>query len=86
MLIEQNIDFELRGPVLLGRTKWFKTWYVHDKIKIYANLQVNFNLQVKILQRTTHLVSLKIFQEAMYFTKSNPNCKILTKVLDLTCK
>ena len=50
MLIEQIIDFELRGPVLLGRTKCFKTWYaVHEKIKIYANLQVNYNLEVKIL-------------------------------------
>ena len=86
MLIEQIIDFELRGPMLLGRTKCFKTWYVHDKIKIYANLQVNYNLQVKILQGTTHLVSLKIFQEAMYFTKSNPKCMILKRVLDLTCK
>ena len=49
MLIEQIIDFELMGPVLLGRTKCFKTWYVHKKIKIYANLQVNYNLKVKIL-------------------------------------
>ena len=49
MLIEQTIDFELRGPVLLGRTNCFKTWYVYEKIKIYANLQVNYNLQVKIL-------------------------------------
>ena len=86
MSIEQNIDFELRGPVLLVRTKCFKTWYVHEKIKIYANLQVNYNLQVKILQGTTHLVSLKIFQEAMNFTKSNPKCKISKRVLDLTCK
>ena len=49
MLIEQIIGFELRGLVLLGRTKCFKTWYVHEKIKIYANLQVNYNLQIKIL-------------------------------------
>ena len=86
MLIEQNIDFKLREAVLLGRTKCFKTWYVYQKIKIYANLQVNYNLQVKILQGTTHLVSLKTFQDARYLTKSNPKRKILTEVLDLTCK
>ena len=50
MLIEQIIDFVLKGPLLLGHTKCFKTWYVHDKIKIsQANLQVNYNSQIKIL-------------------------------------
>ena len=34
MLIEQIIDFELRGPGPLGRTCTPKTGYFHDKTKI----------------------------------------------------
>ena len=87
LLIEQNIEFELREHVPPGHRDYPKTWYFHDKIKIsQANLQVNCNLQVKILQGALYLASLKIFQEAMYLTKSNLKCMILNRVLDLICK
>ena len=50
MLIEQIIEFELRGPGPPGRTWIPKTGYFHDKTKIStANIRVNYYLLLKIL-------------------------------------
>ena len=35
MLIEQNIEFELREPMASSRTYTPKPGYFHDKIKIF---------------------------------------------------
>ena len=43
MLIEQIIEFELRGPLPSGRTGSSTTGYFHDKTKISkASFQVNY--------------------------------------------
>ena len=52
MFIEQYIAFELKGPGPPGRTCNPKTGYFYDKTKIpKANLQVNYYLLLKILQK-----------------------------------
>ena len=44
MLIEQIIEFELRGPGPTGRTCTPTTGYFHDKPKIsQENLQVDYD-------------------------------------------
>ena len=57
MLIEQIIEFELRGPGPPGRTCTFTAGYFHSKPKISKK---NLLRQV--------LFTSKIFQEAMYVT------------------
>ena len=43
MLIEQIIEFELRGPGPLGRTCTLMIDYLHDKTKISKkNLRANY--------------------------------------------
>ena len=84
MLIEQIIEFELRGPGPFGRA--------------CALLLVFFSLQNKNLKRKSSsglLFSAKTLQEAMYLisstwakslTKLNPKTQDFERVLNLNCK
>ena len=61
MLVEQIIEFELRGPRLHGRTCNPKTGYYCDKIKIAkANFRVNFT--VKNIPKAMYLISPNLGQ------------------------
>ena len=63
MLIEQLIEFELRDPGSPGRTYNPKTGYSYDKTKLSKeNLQVNYCLLLKILQKAMYLASLHLDQ------------------------
>ena len=61
MLIEQIIEFELRGPGPPGRTYAPKTaffFFFHDKTKLSkANVRVNYYLLLKILLEAMYLTS-----------------------------
>ena len=61
MFIEQIAGFELRSPRPPGCTDNRKTGYFYDKRKISkANLQVNWYLLLKVLQKAMHLASLHL--------------------------
>ena len=61
MFIEQIAGFELRSPGPPGCTGNPKTGYFYDKRKISkANLQVNWYLLLKVLQKAMHLASLHL--------------------------
>ena len=52
MLIEQIIEFELRGPGTCSRTCTLANGYFHDKTKILkANLLVDYYLLLKYCWR-----------------------------------
>ena len=74
MVIEQNIEFKLRGSGPPGRTCVPITGYFHEKRKIFlVNLQVNYYLLLKYCTRQRTLLSPT-------WTKSQnliPKCKIL---------
>ena len=58
MLIEQIIEFEMRGPGSPGRTWIPKTGYFQDKTKISkANIRINYYLLLKILQEVKCIAS-----------------------------
>ena len=58
MLIEQIIEFELRGPGPLGRTFTSTTGYFYDKTKISVeNLRLDYYLQLKYCTRQCTLLS-----------------------------
>ena len=58
MLIEQNIEFEWRGPGLPGRANTPITGYFHDKTKISTeNLRVNYYLLLKYCRRQCSLLA-----------------------------
>ena len=57
MLVEQIIEFELRGPRLHGCTCNPKTGHYCDNIKIAeANFRVNYYSPLKILQKAMYLI------------------------------
>ena len=75
MLLEQYIEFELRGPGPCGRPCTFTTDYFHDKTKFYKeNLQVDYCLLLKYCKRQCTLVSSTW---ANSFINLPPKCKIL---------
>ena len=58
MLIEQIIEFELRGPLPSGRTCSPTTGYFHEKTKISkANLCVDYHVLLKYCRRQYTLLS-----------------------------
>ena len=63
MLVEQNIEFEWRGPGPPGRTFTPITGEFNDKTKISKkDLQVNYYLLLKVLQQAMFLTSLYLGQ------------------------
>ena len=65
MLIEQIIEFELRGlsPLAVPCTYTPTAGYFHDKTKICKkNLPVDYYLLLKYLQETTYLTSPYLVQ------------------------
>ena len=57
MLIEQNIEPQMKGPGPLGRTNTPITGYFHDKTKIsLENLRVNYYLLLKCTKKQCALL------------------------------
>ena len=81
MLIEQIIEFELRGPNdTFTRTCTPTTGYFYEKTKISKeNLRVNYYLQLKYCKRQCTLISLTW---AKSLTKFNPKMQDFKRVLD----
>ena len=80
MLIEQRIEFELRGPRPCSRTCTLTTGYFHDKTKISkANLQVDYCLLLKHCMRQCTLLSPTW---AKSLTKFNSKMQNFKQVLD----
>ena len=75
MLIEQIIEFKLKGPGPPGRTCFLKTNCFRDKTKIsQENLLVDYYLLLKLCTRQCTLLS-PTWDKSL--TKFNPKCKIL---------
>ena len=84
MLIEQIIEFELRGPGAPGHTCTPKAGYFHDKTKISKEyLRVDYYLLLKYCRRQRTLLPSTW---AKLLTKFNAKMQDLKRVLDLNCK
>ena len=76
MLIEQIIEFELRGPGPSGHTCVHITNQFHDKTKMSTeNLQVDYYLRLKYCRRQRTLHPLSGPNHLQNFI---PKCKILS--------
>ena len=90
MLIEQIIQFELRGPEPLKfnntftRTYTPTTGYLYEKTKISKeNLRVDYYLLLKYCKRQCNLISPTWAQS---LTKFNLKMQDFKRDLDLNCK
>ena len=84
MLIEQIIEFELKGPGPLGCTRTSTTSYFHDKTKISTeNLQVDHYLLLKYCRRQCILLPSNW---AKLLTKFNHKMQGFKLVMQLNCK
>ena len=84
MLIEQIIDFELKGPGPPGRTCTPTTGYFHEKTKISKeNLRVDHYLQLKYCRRQCTLLP---HTRAKSLTKFNAKMQDFKRVLDFNRK
>ena len=84
MLIEQIIEFQLRGPGPPGRTCTPSTGYFHDKTKIsQENLRVDYYLLRKCCKR--QCTSLPLPGQNHLQLKFNSKMHNVKRVLDLNC-
>ena len=84
MLIEQIIEFELKGLGPPGRTCTLTTGYFHNKTKISREKSSSESLfAAKIFRRQCILLPSTW---AKSHTKFNPKIQDFKRVLDLNCK
>ena len=84
MLIEQIIEFDLRGPEPLCRTCTPKPGYFHDKTKIsQANTWVIIYCQIIVGGNVPCFFHLGQLSHSQNLT---PKFKILSMCVDLICK
>ena len=83
MLIEQIIEFQLRGPGPPGRTCTYITGQFYDKTEIsQANLRVDYYLFLKCCWRQCTLLTLTWAKSLIKF---NIKMQDFKHVLDLNC-
>ena len=83
MLIEQVIEFQLKGPRPPGVTCTAVTVYFHDKTKVSKKkLRVDYHLLLKYCTRHCALLS-SIWAKSL--TKFNTKMQNLKLALDLNC-
>ena len=84
MVIEQIIEFRLRGSGHPGRTCTLTTGYFHDKTKIFEeNRRVNYYFLLKYCRRQ-YFILPPIWAKSL--TKFNPKMQGFKRVLDLNRK
>ena len=85
MLIEQYIEFELRGPGPPGRTCTPTTGQLHDKTKIFEeNLRAVYCLLLKYSRRQCAL--LPRTRTKSFTIKFSTIMQDVKRVLDFNCK
>ena len=84
MLIEQIIEFELRGLGPSGRTCTSKIGYLYGRTKIFKeSFRVDYYLLLKCCKRQCTSLSPNW---AKSITKFNPKTQDFKRVLNLNCK
>ena len=86
MLIEQIIEFKLKGAGAPGHTCTPTTGNFYEKTKVSTeNFRVEYHLQLKYSRR--HCILLpSIYLGQITYNILLQKCKILNAVLDLKCK
>ena len=85
MLIEQIVEFQLRGPGPPGRTCTPITGYFHDKTKFSKkNLPADYYLLLKCCMRLCTLLP-STWPKSLTI-KFNSKIQDVKRVLDLNCK